>query len=141
MAIDQNILVTVDALIFKILNNEKWEILLIERKNDPYKGKWAFPGGFVEEDEDLHTACSRELEEETGLKIDSKNLKQVGAFGTPGRDPRGRTVTIAFTASITNDNYEIRGGDDAAKARWWPLADLPSLAFDHADILASTRNI
>lgn len=135
MAIDQNILVTVDAIVFRVEGGKKKSILLIERKSDPYEGHWAFPGGFVEEEEDLPNACARELEEETGLKLKVSVLKQFKAVGTPGRDPRGRTVTIAFTGEVENET-QVAGADDAAKARWWPLDNLPKLAFDHSDILS-----
>lgn len=133
MAIDQNILVTVDTLILAS-NNGKDHILLIQRKNDPFKGKWAFPGGFVEDDEDLPTAARRELEEETGIVADS--LTQYKAVGTPGRDPRGRTVSVIFFGAIDGDQMDqAKGGDDAAKAEWFPLDKLPDLAFDHEEII------
>lgn len=136
MAVDQNILVTVDAIIFRVENDERKSVLLIERKSDPFKGHWAFPGGFVEEDEDLPQACVRELEEETGLNLSTDDIEQFKAVGTPGRDPRGRTVTIAFFGEVTKEE-KVSGADDAAKARWWSLDDLPKLAFDHGDILKS----
>lgn len=133
MAIDQNILVTVDALIMA-RKNERDYLLLIERGSDPFKGSYAFPGGFVEDDEDLETAARRELLEETGIVAD--DLTQYKAVGTPGRDPRGRTVTIIFFGCIDERHMnKAEGGDDAAKAKWFPMDDLPPLAFDHKQIL------
>lgn len=135
MPIKQNILITADAVIFGTEDSECKHLLLIQRKNDPFKGKWAFPGGFVEDDEDLLVAAARELEEETGLKIPQTQLRQVGAWGTPDRDPRGRTVTIVFTAQVNIKDYELKAADDAADVKWWPLDELPKLAFDHQEIL------
>jgi len=134
MAVDQNILVTVDAVIF-CKHDSTLSVLLIQRKNPPFQGDWALPGGFVEEAEDLVKSCTRELKEETGLDVNDRELRQVAAFGSPGRDPRGRTVTIAFTTELEGQPPEIKGGDDAAFARWWPVKELPKLAFDHQQIL------
>ncbi len=135
---DQPIKVTTDAIIFrKVPGSAKRELLLIQRKNPPFQGSWAFPGGFVEEDEDLPTAAARELKEETGLS--DVTLRQVGAFGKPGRDPRGPTVTVAY-AGWASYNSEVKGADDAARAGWFDLADLPGLAFDHQEILQEALN-
>lgn len=138
MSINQHILVTVDAVIFGMQGKNRTHILLVQRKNEPFKGQWAFPGGFVEEEEDLPEACVRELQEETGLDFATDKLYQIGAFGTPGRDPRGRTVTIAFYGE--SEKQEVKGADDATQAQWWPLDELPSLAFDHQDILKVILN-
>lgn len=127
------IFVTVDAVIFRKSAGGN-ELLLIKRKNDPFKGKWALPGGFVDEGEDLADAAKRELQEETGLVLES--LQQLGAFGKPGRDPRSHTVSVAYTG-FANDNAEAVGADDADEARWFSVAALPELAFDHADIINS----
>ena len=108
------------------------EVLLIQRGDDPYKGCWAFPGGFMEMDETAEQCAIRELKEETGLELSV--LHQIGAYSKVDRDPRGRTVTVAYLA-IVDSPMEVRGQDDAAKAEWWPLASLPPLAFDHEDIL------
>jgi 8-oxo-dGTP diphosphatase len=133
MAVEQNILLTVDALILASKGGQE-HLLLIERKNDPFKGFWAFPGGFVEDDEDLEPAARRELEEETGILMDE--LTQFKAVGTPGRDPRGRTVTIIFFGAIDSHKMDTaKGGDDAAKAKWFPINNLPELAFDHEQII------
>lgn len=111
-------------------------ILLIERGWDPYEGYWALPGGHVEIGESSLAAAARELEEETGIPVSLANLRQIGAFDTPGRDPRGRYVTVAYAATLPG-LVEPAAGDDATAARWWPLASLPRLAFDHAEILAA----
>jgi len=118
--------ITVDAVIFQKITNK---ILLIRRGIDPYAGKWALPGGFVEENELLSVACKRELKEETGLSI--KHLRQLKAYDKIDRDPRGRTISIAFYGFTDEENSQVKGGDDAAFAKWFPINLLPSLAFDH----------
>jgi 8-oxo-dGTP diphosphatase len=108
-------------------------VLLIRRKADPFQGKWALPGGFVDENERLLDAARRELEEETGLK--QADLEQLHTFGDPGRDPRGWTVSVAYLARVAADELKPVAGDDAAAVGWFPLGKLPPLAFDHAAIL------
>ena len=108
------------------------EVLLIKRKSEPYKGKWAIPGGFVDEDEALEKAAARELEEETGLK--RVKIEQFGAFGDPGRDPRGRTISIAYRGTV-DARRKVEAGDDASETGWFPVVKLPSLAFDHRQII------
>lgn len=108
------------------------EILLVRRANEPHAGRWALPGGYVEELEPLEVAARRELVEETGLVVG--RMRQVGVFGDPGRDPRGWTVTVAFLARADADATPIPG-DDAAEAAWFAVSELPPLAFDHADIV------
>lgn len=120
--------VTVDA----ILINHHQEVLLIERGREPYRGKWALPGGFIDMDESLETACMRELREETGLEIE--NLKQFKAFGAVNRDPRHRTISVIFYA-FTEGKLNAKAGDDAANVHWFPISQLPELAFDHRQIL------
>ena len=110
------------------------QVLLIRRKHDPFAGRWALPGGFVDENERLIDAARRELKEETGL--DQADLEQLHAFGDPGRDPRGWTVSVTYLAQVTPDQLKPVAGDDAAAVGWFPLAKLPPLAFDHAEILA-----
>ena len=108
------------------------KVLLIQRADEPYKGCWAFPGGFLNMDETTEQCAIRELEEETGLKV--KDVHQIGAYSKVDRDPRGRTITVAYLAIIDNP-ISVLGQDDAAKAEWWPLSALPQLAFDHNDII------
>ncbi|MGW0655888.1 NUDIX domain-containing protein [Streptomyces umbrinus] len=109
-------------------------VALIERDFDPYEGHWALPGGHVDEGETSRAAAARELLEETGVQVAPADLKQIGVFDQPGRDPRGRYVTVAYLARVPADTT-LTAGDDARTACWWPLKSLPTLAFDHADIL------
>ncbi len=108
------------------------ELLLIRRGNDPFKGKWALPGGFLDLDEELEESAVRELLEETG--VEAKELRQIGAFGKIGRDPRGRTINVAFLA-VLDESHAPRAGDDAAEARWFPADEPPDMAFDQNEIL------
>ena len=125
------IFVTTDAVIFRKAGNGH-EILFIKRKNDPFKGKWALPGGFLDEGEDLQEGARRELKEETGLEVE--DLEQLGAFGKPGRDPRQHTVSVAYVG-FAKENAKAKGADDADEAQWFPVDNLPELAFDHAEIV------
>jgi 8-oxo-dGTP diphosphatase len=122
--------VTADCIV--ITKEAEPEVLLIQRGFDPYKGCWAFPGGFMNMDETTEQCAIRELEEETGLKV--TNIHQIGAYSKVDRDPRGRTITVAYLA-IIDKPIAVTGQDDAAKAEWFPLSALPELAFDHADIM------
>jgi 8-oxo-dGTP diphosphatase len=124
--------VTADVIIFNLRAGDL-QVLLIRRKSSPFQTMWAIPGGFVGIDESLEDAALRELEEETGLR--DVYLEQLYTFGDPGRDPRGRTITVAYFALVPGTAVHPRAGDDAAEARWWSVYDLPPLAFDHADIL------
>ena len=125
-------MVTVDAVVFAFLK-DRARLLLIKRKNEPFKGKWALPGGFVGIDEELDDAAKRELAEETGLI--NVPLEQMHTFGNVGRDPRGRQITIAFMGIATGQKPKIRSGDDAAEARWFDIEKLPKdLAFDHNEV-------
>jgi 8-oxo-dGTP diphosphatase len=108
------------------------KVLLIERGDEPFKGCWAFPGGFMNMDETTEQCAIRELEEETGLKV--SEVHQIGAYSKVNRDPRGRTVTVAYLA-IIDAPMAVSGQDDAAKAQWFPLSTLPELAFDHDEIM------
>lgn len=122
--------VTADCVLLGF-DGAKLKVLLIRRANEPFKGRWAFPGGFMDMDESAEECARRELREETGLTVDS--LRQFHTFSAPLRDPRGRTVTVAFYALVKA--CDVAGGDDAADARWFPLGGLPPLAFDHDSIL------
>lgn len=115
---------------------EGLRVLLIRRGQAPFEGRWALPGGFVDEGEPLEVAARRELAEETGLELDVP-LEQVGTFGDPGRDPRGWTVSVVFGAVLSGDVPTVSGGDDAAEAAWHQLDALPHLAFDH-DLVVAT---
>jgi len=128
---------TVDIVLIKERRDGP-EILLIQRGHPPFAGHWALPGGFVDENEPLEAAARRELFEEAGVV--PPELQQLGAFGDPGRDPRGWTVSVAFWTRIAGD-VTPRAGDDASAARWWPLNALPPLAFDHADIVRQAKNV
>jgi 8-oxo-dGTP diphosphatase len=126
-------MVTVDAVVFS-LSEGRTQVLLINRGKEPYKGKWAVPGGFIEIDEELEDAVARELAEETGLT--GVRLEQMHAFGRCGRDPRGRQISIAFTGIATAGQDKIHAGDDAAKAQWFNIKELPTdLAFDHDEMI------
>lgn len=123
--------VTVDVVIFTI-REDRLQVLLVQRSIPPFEGLWAIPGGFVRKLESLEDAALRELREEAGLT--DVYLEQLYTFGTPRRDPRGRVVTVAYYALISAD-HALKAGSDAAAARWWPIAALPKLAFDHRGIL------
>ena len=122
--------VTADCVVVTRENEPK--VLLIQRGNPPFMGCWAFPGGFMNMDETTEQCAIRELEEETGLKV--SELHQIGAYSKVDRDPRGRTVTVAYLVRI-DVPVAVTGQDDAAKAEWFPLTALPALAFDHEDIM------
>lgn len=123
------IFLTVDVVVF---NENRNEILLIKRKNNPFKDCWALPGGFVDENEDLEEAAKRELKEETNVTV--SEVIQIGAFGKPGRDPRGHMVSIAFSAQLTSQQ-NIKPLDDAKEVKWFFINNLPDLAFDHEEII------
>ncbi len=126
---------TVDVVALRGASSMR-QLLLVRRGLPPFRGEWALPGGFVNEDEPLEAAARRELAEETCLRTQGP-MRQVGTFGDPGRDPRGWTVSVAFLLDLGEDRREVRGADDAEEAAWHPLAALPSLAFDHARIVAA----
>ena len=122
--------VTTDCVIFGFDGSEL-QVLLIERGIEPFKGKWAFPGGFLNMDETAGEGALRELKEETGLE--NAYIEQFNTYSDPGRDPRERVITIAHYALVRIQ--EVKGGDDAAKAQWFPIDEVPQLAFDHDKIL------
>ena len=121
--------VTTDCVVFGF-DGVKLNVLLVERGNDPYKGSWAFPGGFLNIDEDAPDGARRELMEETGLHVTA--VEQLGAFTAPGRDPRERVISIAYVTLMRM--HDVQGADDAARAQWFPLGKVPTLAFDHKQI-------
>ena len=126
-------MVSADAVVFAFLRG-RFRVLLIKRRNQPFKGRWAIPGGFIGIDEELQDAAARELQEETGLA--GVKLQQLRAFGKCGRDPRGRQITIVFAGIAKKGAAKIRAGDDAAEARWFGIDKLPdNLAFDHDEVL------
>jgi 8-oxo-dGTP diphosphatase len=127
------IAVTVDSVVFCHTNN-KFKVLLIERKNEPFKGQWALPGGFVDHNEKLEAAAIRELYEETGVRV--KSMEQIKAFGDPDRDPRGHMISIAFLCRIFVEE-KLKAADDASNAQWFELEKLHDmdLAFDHDEII------
>lgn len=123
---------TVDAVVFCIKSGEI-NVLLIERKNNPYKDCWALPGGFVDIDELIDKAVLRELEEETCLK--NVELKRLNVYDAIDRDPRGRTISVVYYGQVDESNSIVKGEDDAKQARWFSIKSLPSLAFDHEIVL------
>ena len=129
--------VTTDCVIFGF-DGTKLKVLLIERGINPYKGKWALPGGFLRMDESAEDGALRELKEETGLE--TAYIKQFHTFTEPNRDPRERVITIAYYALVRLQ--DVTGGDDAARAEWFALDEVPALAFDHDQILRiATRGL
>jgi 8-oxo-dGTP diphosphatase len=131
--------VTTDRVVLTIRQG-RLSVLLVERWADPYAGYWALPGGFVLPDETLEEAANRELRDETDLAIAAGHLEQIGTYGDPDRDPRGRVVSVAYLALVPETRTPIPGSD-ARDVRWWPVEDLgtrdgPELAFDHEQILS-----
>ncbi len=122
--------VTADCIV--ITREAEPKVLLIQRRNPPFKGAWAFPGGFMDMDETTEQCAVRELEEETGLRL--SKIQQIGAYSKVDRDPRGRAITVAYLA-IVDEPIAVTGQDDATKAEWFPINALPPLAFDHEDIM------
>lgn len=124
--------VTVDIVLFT-KDQGDLQVLLIKRKQDPFKDRWALPGGFVEIDEDLGDCAKRELKEETG--VTGVALEQVYTFGAPDRDPRGRVITVAYMGFVDKDKISLRAASDAKKAEWFSLDDLTEITFDHRQII------
>ncbi len=125
------VLVTVDLVLFTI-RDRQLHLLLIRRLAKPYENRYALPGGFVREEDSLDAAATRELREETG--VEKVYLEQLYTFGEPKRDPRGRVITVAYYA-LAPDTQVLRAGTDASDAAWFPIADLPAVAFDHRKIV------
>ncbi len=128
--------VTVDITIFTIRDNQL-KLLLIRRALDPYRGRWALPGGFINMDEDLESAARRELAEETGLS--GIYLEQLYTYSKPDRDPRERVITVAYYALIPSDKLRLYAATDAEAVGWFGLEELPKLAFDHAEIVTTAH--
>ena len=125
-------MVAADAAVFGFFAG-KSKLLLVNRRNEPFKGKWCLPGGFVNIDEELDDAVARELAEETGLT--GVRLERVHTFGRCGRDPRGRVITVTYMGIVGEDKPKVEAGDDAAQAQWFDIEKLPTdLAFDHNDV-------
>ncbi|MBB4079863.1 8-oxo-dGTP diphosphatase [Lewinella aquimaris] len=131
--------VTVDVVVFGYDGGRDLKLLLIQRGGEPFKGQWALPGGFVDMEEDLEASALRELEEETGVK--DLFVEQLYTFGAPGRDPRGRVISVAYFALVNLTDHPAVAASDAARVEWFKLHELPELAFDHAEIieLATSR--
>jgi 8-oxo-dGTP diphosphatase len=123
--------ITVDSVIFGYADRTL-KVALIERKVDPFQGMWAIPGGFMEGEETVEDTAKRELLEETGLK--DIYLEQFHVFSSHGRDPRGRTITVAFFALIDSEKYQLIASEDALRAKWWPAYEIPPLAFHQEEI-------
>lgn len=132
---EQNIRLTADVVALSTRADGELCVLLIRRRWDPFVGQWALPGGLVELDEETHAAAAREFREETGLDVE--HLTEVGMYTSPGRDPRGRYITVAYV-TVVHGVPDPVAGDDAGDARWWPVSEPPAegLAFDHRKILA-----
>lgn len=124
-------MVAADIVVLRVAG-DGLEALLVKRGREPFKGRWVFPGGFMEIGERLAHAASRELHEETGLK--DVMLEPFGVFDAPDRDPRGRVISAGYIGLVC-DKEEVAGGDDAAEARWFPASAMPDLAFDHEIVL------
>lgn len=125
---------TVDCVIFGLdLDEEALKVMLVERDIEPFAGTWAIPGGFVHPDETLEAAALRELREETG--ISEVFLEQLYTFGAPGRDPRGWIVSVAHYALVSPDQHAVAAASDTRRAVWFPVSDLPRLAFDHEEMM------
>jgi 8-oxo-dGTP diphosphatase len=133
--------VTVDVVALTEVEG-RLHVLVVRRGNPPFEGEWALPGGYLGVDEDFAPGAARELAEETGLRLRPEQLRQLGAYGAPGRDPRGRTISVAHVVRL-DEATEPQGGSDAADARWLPVDDLldrDALAFDHSLILRDARD-
>jgi 8-oxo-dGTP diphosphatase len=127
--------VTVDVVALALVDGQT-HVLVVRRGNPPFEGQWALPGGYLEVDEDLAVSAARELAEETGVHVDPSELRQLGAYGAPDRDPRGRTISVAHVVRLDAAS-DAKGGDDAAEAAWVEVGKAldDGLAFDHEQIV------
>jgi len=131
---EQHMKVAVDAVVFGYSKQEGVSVLLIQRKYPPFQNSWAIPGGFVLEHESLEEAVRRELQEETGIRVNY--LEQLYTFGDPGRDPRQRIISVAYFALVKSSQFQqLKASTDAEHAQWFGIKELPELAFDHHKIL------
>ncbi|MCP4520287.1 MAG: NUDIX hydrolase [Cytophagales bacterium] len=130
---EQDIKVAVDAVVFGYTSETGVSVLLIKRNIEPYKNMWAIPGGLVKNDESLEEAVQRELHEETG--INTSYLEQLYSFGTPKRDPRNRVISVTYFALVKPSDFQLKASTDAIDAQWFNIKELPTLAFDHKQIL------
>jgi 8-oxo-dGTP diphosphatase len=128
--------VTTDIVIFTVTDGAL-KVLLIKRGTEPFKGKWALPGGFMKMEESIEQCAQRELAEETGLT--DIYLEQLATFGAVDRDPRERVISVSYYALIPSDNITLKAGTDAAEAKWFSVDELPELSFDHSDILSQAQ--
>jgi 8-oxo-dGTP diphosphatase len=128
--------VTTDCVIFGF-DKEELKVLLIERDIEPYKACWALPGGFLDMDEEAEACARRKLKEETALE--NLYMEQLYTFSSVDRDPRYRVISIAYYALVKLSDYHAQAGTDTSKAQWFPLQEVPKLAFDHTDILEIAR--
>lgn len=133
MSVRENCALTTDVVLFGFKPEKKFAVLLIKRGKEPFKDKWALPGGFVKRDEELIEGAKREMVEETNVQLD--NLNEVGVYSKPSRDPRGRVISVAYYAVIPRKSLKVSAGDDAIEAKWSNVVGLPELAFDHHDII------
>lgn len=130
-------LVTVDSIVWSLDEERDFKVLLVRRKNDPYKGLWALPGGYLEMDESAISGAKRELKEETGLTDKGRGILFGGFFeyrDAVDRDPRGRTISFVFDF-FCHPHAEVKPGDDAEEVKWFPMDNLPDMAFDHKEII------
>ena len=133
MPTNQDIKVSIDAVVFGYTASEGLSILLIKRGIEPFKNSWALPGGLILNEESIEVAVQRELREETGIQINY--LEQLYTFGTPERDPRNRVISIAYYGLVRPDGFNLKASTDANDAKWFNINALPDLAFDHIDII------
>ena len=138
MAQIQHIRLSVDAVVFGYTSQEGLSVLLIKRTMDPYRGQWALPGGLVHDEESLEQAVARELQEETGVAINY--LEQLYSFGRPDRDPRNRVVSVAYYGLVKPNAFQLTTSNEASEVAWFDIKTIPSLAFDHQEIVAVAIN-
>lgn len=130
---------TTDVVLISTDQQGRRYVLLIKRKNPPFKGDWAFPGGFLDYKETVKHGAVRELEEETGVNLDEDEIRLLMIADDPDRDPRGRTISMVYLAECEKSDYEPEASDDAEDTAWFPLDNPPELAFDHEMILGKAR--